>query len=119
MIITIDGPAGSGKSTAARNLARELGVAFLDTGATYRAATLHALNEGVDLQNPPALAEATREADIRLSPEPDGLRVMLNGWDVTGEIRSQRVTDNAHYLANSPQVREVLVQLQREVGRRL
>ncbi|HOF18987.1 MAG TPA: (d)CMP kinase, partial [Phycisphaerae bacterium] len=77
MIITIDGPAGSGKSTAARRLANELGLAYLDTGATYRAATLKALREGVELTDESALASLVRQADIRLTPLPDGVRVSL------------------------------------------
>ena len=117
MIVTIDGPAGSGKSTAARELARRLGVAYLDTGATYRAATLKALREGVDLSDDSALAAAVRDADIRLSPEPDGVRVWLDGREVTREIRSEEVSQASSALARSPQVREVLVELQRRIGR--
>ncbi len=119
MIITIDGPAGSGKSTAARNLARHLGVAFLDTGATYRAATLKALREQVDPEDEDALARLTRQADIHLEPGPDGLVVRLDGEDVSEPIRTPRVTDHAKYLARSPKVREVLVELQRRIGREL
>ncbi len=119
MIITIDGPAGSGKSTAARRLANELGLAYLDTGATYRAATLKALREGVELTDESALASLVRQADIRLTPLPDGVRVSLDGQDVSREIRSPEVSDNAHYLARSSRVREVLVELQRRLGREL
>jgi len=119
MIITIDGPAGSGKSTAARELAKALGVAFLDTGATYRAATLLALRRGTDLQDSAALAAMARRARIEIIPDDAGCRVMLDGQDVTAEVRSVAVTENAHYLADSPPVREVLVELQRRLGRRL
>ena len=119
MIITIDGPAGSGKSTAARNLAGHLGVAFLDTGATYRAATLKALREQIDLEDEEALARLTRSADIHLKPGEDGLVVRLDGEDVSEDIRTSRVTDHAKYLARSPKVREVLVELQRRIGREL
>ena len=116
MIITIDGPAGSGKSTVARRLARVLGIAHLDTGATYRAATLHALRGGVDLLADDALAEATAAADIRLEDAGDTQRAFLSGEDVSDEIRTSRVTDNVHYIANSPAVRDVLVALQRRIG---
>jgi cytidylate kinase len=119
MIITIDGPAGSGKSTAARNLAKALGVAFLDTGATYRAVTLKALRAGVDLADEAALAEIARNADIQLVPSGLQTRVLLDGEDVSREIRSERVSDSSHHLARSPAVREVLVALQRRIGRRL
>jgi len=116
MIITIDGPAGSGKSTVARELAKVLGVAHLDTGATYRAATLKALRAGVDMTDQDALAQIARQADIRLTPHAEGVTVTLDGRDVSGEIRSAEVSDNSHYLARSPAVRQVLVALQREIG---
>ncbi|MFP3938239.1 MAG: (d)CMP kinase [Phycisphaerae bacterium] len=119
MIITIDGPAGSGKSTAARNLARRLRAAYLDTGATYRAVALKALRDGLDLSDDSAIAAAAREADIHLSPEADGVRVWLDGEEVTREIRSEDVSSAASALAKSPQLREVLVELQRRIGREL
>ena len=119
MIITIDGPAGSGKSTAARNLAEALGIAYLDTGATYRAITLKALREGVDLADESALAEVARGMDLKLIPEADGLRVLLDGQDVSREIRSSEVSDNSHYAGRSPKVRAVLVNLQRRIGAEL
>lgn len=119
MIITIDGPAGSGKSTAARKLAEALGIAFLDTGATYRAATYRALREGVDTADEAALVASTRAADIDLQPGPEGMRVLLDGRDVSREIRSAQVTDSVHHVATSPAVRELLVRLQRRIGARL
>ena len=75
MIVTIDGPAGSGKSTAARELASALAIAYLDSGATYRAVTLKALREGLDLTDEAALARLANEADVHLIPRPDGVRV--------------------------------------------
>ncbi len=119
MMVTIDGPAGSGKSTAARGLARELGVAYLDTGATYRAVTLAALTAGVDLTDETALAELAAGLDVRLDPQPDRLRVILNGRDVSDEIRAAEVTDNSHYVARAATVRSVLVDLQRRIARQL
>jgi cytidylate kinase len=119
MIITIDGPAGSGKSTAARELAKALGIAYLDTGATYRAVTYKALRDGVHLQDEDALAALAGATDLKLFPQPDGVRVLLDGQDVSREIRSAEVTDNAHYAARSPRVRAVLVELQRRMGRQL
>jgi len=120
MVITIDGPAGSGKSTAARGLAEALGIAFLDTGATYRAVTLKALRAGVDLDDEAALAATARAADIRLERDDAGrLRVVLDGSDVTADIRSEEVSAAASRIAAAPAVRGVLVDLQRRIGRQL
>jgi cytidylate kinase len=119
MIITIDGPAGSGKSTAARELAKTLGIAYLDTGATYRAVTYQALREGADLQDEDALAKLAANLDLTLIPHPQGVCALINGLDVSHEIRSVEVTDNAHYAARSGKVRTVLVELQQRLGRQL
>jgi len=116
MIVTIDGPAGSGKSTAARELARVLGIAYLDTGATYRATTLQALRKKVDLEDPAVLAALAERMNLKLIPADGALRVELDGQDVSEAIRSGDVTDNAHYIARAPQVRRVLVALQRSIG---
>lgn len=119
MIVTIDGPAGAGKSTAARKLAEKLGIAYLDTGATYRAATLKAMGSGIDLSDPSSLLRAVREMGLEMRSGPDGVRVLLDGRDVTDGIRTRAVTDNSHYVASSPATREVLVDLQRRLGRQL
>ncbi len=119
MIITIDGPAGSGKSTAARKLAQALGIAYLDTGATYRAVTLAALRAGIDLADEPALAAVARKLKLRLTPHAAGLIVVLDGQDVSREIRSAEVSDKSRHAAASPLVREVLVELQRSLGAEL
>jgi len=119
MIITIDGPAGSGKSTAARQLAKALGVAYLDTGATYRAVTLAALRSRVDLADEDALVALAHRLDVRFGPGDDRPAVIVNGEDVSGEIRSAVVTDNAHYVARAPGVRDVLVAMQRRIGLQL
>ncbi len=119
MIITIDGPAGSGKSTGARKLASALGIAYLDTGATYRAVTLAALGRGVDMEDATTLARLAAGVKIELIPNADGVCVLMDGEDVTTEIRSPEVSDNIHYIAGCPEVREVLVELQRSIGRQL
>lgn len=119
MIITIDGPAGSGKSTAARNLAAALGIAYLDTGATYRAVTLAALRGGVDMEDAAALARLAGGLKIELIPNTGGVCVLMDGEDVTGDIRSPEVSDNIHYVAGCSEVRDVLVELQRSIGRHL
>jgi len=116
MIITIDGPAGSGKSTAARELARALGVAFLDTGATYRAVTLAALRRKLDMTDEHALARLAATIDLALTPTADGTRVMLDGDDISSEIRTSQVSEQSYYVARSGVVRAVLVQLQRRIG---
>jgi len=119
MIITIDGPAGAGKSTAARKLAQKLRIAYLDTGATYRAVTLKALRNGVDLTDQDALTAIARQIDLRLAPNPNGTRVIMDGRDVTEEIRSVEVTENARHVAGAAAARQVLAELQRRLGRQL
>lgn len=119
MIITIDGPAGSGKSTAAKELAKALHIAHLDTGATYRAVTLKALREKVDFSDQAALVDVTRRADIRLEASPTGLRVFLDGREATAEIRRPEVTEHASRIASCGPVRQVLVELQRKIGAQL
>lgn len=119
MIITIDGPAGSGKSTAARKLAAHLQVAYLDTGAMYRAVALKCLREGVPLDDAQAVAAAARGADIRLDCGPSHTRVLLDGHDVTEAIRSMETNQATPYVSRIPEVREVLVEQQRRIGREL
>src|SRR5512146_2542574 len=102
MIVAIDGPAGAGKSSAARALARRLGFRFLDTGAMYRAVALAALRRGHDWTKPEALAELARGLSIAV----DERRVLVDGEDVTDAIRTSEVTAATHYAANTPAVRE-------------
>jgi len=116
MIVTIDGPAGSGKSTAARELARRLGAAYLDTGAMYRAVALRALRQGADLDDAEAMTRQAGEACLRLEASADATRVMLDGEDVSTEIRSMRVTQATPYVARVPDVRDALIAKQRQIG---
>ena len=112
MIVTIDGPAGSGKSTAARLLAQRLGFQFLDTGAMYRAVALECLALGIDLSDEAGVAEVARRLNIlALGPS-----VRSNGRDVTAAIRAPEVSGAASRVAANPAVREAMVRLQREAA---
>jgi CMP/dCMP kinase len=112
MIITIDGPAGSGKSSAARALAKRLDFEFLDTGAMYRSVALAALRAEVDLADPAATAQLL--ADLHLEMPDD--KVLLNGEDVSAAIRTQEVTAATGKAADNPLVRQRLAQMQRTIA---
>ena len=116
LIITIDGPAGSGKSTVAAALARTLGITYLDTGAMYRAVTLCALQQDIDLDDPLALEDLTRNCPIQLTPLPQGTGVSFNGRDITAAIRANEVTAASHKIAAVPALRELLVTQQRQIA---
>lgn len=115
--VAIDGPMGAGKGTVARLVARRLGYRYVDTGAMYRAVAWKALREGVDLDDPEAVASVARRARVRLEPEGDGLRVWCDGEDVTEAIRSVEVSAAVGRVAANPAVRAVLTERQRELAR--
>ncbi len=112
MIIAIDGPGGSGKSTVARSVARRLGFTYIDSGAMYRAVALWALRLGMDLDDLHRLEQLAKEARIELP----GDRVLLNGEDVTAEIRAPKVSDAASRVAAQPGVRRAMREEQRRIG---
>ncbi|MEY8436420.1 (d)CMP kinase [Atopobiaceae bacterium 24-176] len=119
MIVVIDGPAGSGKSTVARALARREGFTYLDTGAMYRAVTLAALERGVDVQDAEALGELARSVSVAFGPAPApgaAPTVLLDGRDVTSAIRTAEVDSHVSAVSGVPAVREAMVAQQRAVG---
>ncbi len=113
-VITIDGPAASGKSTAARLLAEKLGASFLDTGAMYRAVTLAAMQAEVDMTDQDKLLGVMETNEFQFSFKENKMVVCINGIDVTGQIRQPQITANARHIASSPKAREKLVQMQRQ-----
>jgi len=116
-IIAIDGPSGAGKSTLGRRLARELGLLYIDTGAMYRAVALAATAAGADLSDAEAVAEVARRVSISLEGDPDSLRVILDGRDVSAEIRGEGAGSAASVVSTIPEVRREMVRRQREMGR--
>ena len=112
MVIAIDGPAGSGKTTIAKLLAKKLDLAYLDTGATYRALTLSALEENLDLADEQSLVSLAKNLDLRIK---DG-NIYLNKRNVSEEIRTPRIDKNISLIVSHPKVREVMVKLQREMS---
>jgi cytidylate kinase len=118
MIIAIDGPSGAGKSTLGKMLAKKLGLLYLDTGAMYRAAALAALQQGVSLDDKDKIAEIAERSGIDLIGEPDNLTVMLNGVDVSTEIRTLEVAQAASVVSTISEVRRIMVRHQREIGGR-
>jgi cytidylate kinase len=121
-VIAIDGPAASGKSTAGYMLARELGFLYLDTGSMYRAATLAALIAGIDPDDEDAVSALSRDLDLQIKPASgaaDGRQytVLLDGDDVTWELRSPDVDAHVSVVSSFPRVREEMVRRQREIAR--
>lgn len=113
MVITIDGPAGSGKSTVARLVAERIGADFLDTGAMYRAVVLAAMQAGVDLQDEGKLLEVLDNTEFKFLVKDGKIQVLINGNDFTQGIRDPHVTANVRYAAGAAKVRGRLVEMQR------
>ena len=117
MIVAIDGPAATGKSTSAKKVSQELGFTHLDTGAMYRCVTLSVLRNQITLDNENALSQLLNELDIRLEKLDDELVVYLNGEDVSDEIRKAEVTSYVSTVSALSQVRNALVRIQRNIAK--
>lgn len=112
-VVAIDGPAGSGKSTVARNVARRLGYTFLDTGALYRAVALLAQRRNVSWENGEQLGEMLSQVELSIEPAETGCAVFADGDDVSEELRSEEISRGASKVSRHPQVRQALLELQR------
>ncbi|TDO52120.1 cytidylate kinase [Kribbella sp. VKM Ac-2571] len=115
MIIAVDGPSGSGKSSTARGVATRLGLRYLDTGATYRAVTWSAVDRGLDLDDTAAVAQRARELELEISTDPGHQFVIADGTDVTAAIREPRISAVVSKIATNLDVRKELIRRQREI----
>lgn len=118
MIIAIDGPSGSGKSTLGRMLARALKLLYIDTGSMYRAVALGTIEAGVDPNDKDAVTALAERIEIDLKGDPDSLSVLLNGRDVTDQIRTESVTEMSSIVSTIPGVRRAMVERQRAISKR-
>ncbi|MEE8190818.1 MAG: (d)CMP kinase [Candidatus Scalindua sediminis] len=113
MIIAIDGPAGSGKSTVSKKLAERLGFKYLDSGAMYRAFTWKVINAGVDFNDKEGLCRLLNKTSIKIEYSKDGSKIFVDDINVTNEIRHPSITGNVHHVSNLEFVRKKMVELQR------
>lgn len=115
-IIAIDGPAGSGKSTTARLVAKRLGFLYLDTGAMYRAVALKVLEKGVDPRSEKEVSTLAQSSSVEIEQGDCANKIILDGRDVTGKIREPVVDENVSFVSEHKMVRETLVNLQKKIG---
>ncbi len=118
MIVAIDGPSGSGKSTLGRMLARALKLLYIDTGSMYRAVALATIQAQVDPGDKEAVTALANRIEIDLEGDPDSLSVLLNGRDVTDQIRTESVTEMSSVVSTIPGVRRAMVERQRTISKR-
>jgi cytidylate kinase len=118
MIIAIDGPSGSGKSTLGRMLARALKLLYIDTGSMYRAVALAVIEAGVDPNDVEAVTALANRIEIDLEGDPDSLSVLLNGRDITDQVRTESVTEMSSVVSTIPGVRRAMVERQRAISKR-
>lgn len=118
MIIAIDGPSGSGKSTLGRLLARALNLLYIDTGSMYRAVALAVIEARIDPADAAAVTALANQIEIDLKGDPDSLSVLVDGQEVTEQIRSESVTEMASIVSTIPGVRRAMVERQRAIGKR-
>ncbi len=116
LVIAVDGPVGAGKSTAARRLAEALGYVYIDSGAMYRAMGWKAVRSGVDIRDHPRVVALADRTDIRVVPGAAGPRVLVDGQDVTAELRTPIMDEASSVVSTYPEVRARLVALQRSVA---
>lgn len=116
LLLAVDGPSGTGKSTTCRILAKRLDAKYIDTGAMYRVATLAVLRAGVDPADTARVIEVTADLPLAVNDDPDSVEVLLNGEDVSAEIRGPEVTRQVSAVSAVPEVRENLVALQRRLA---
>ena len=116
--IAIDGPAGAGKSTIARLVAREKGYIYVDTGAMYRGLAVHFLKKGIDPEDADGIAAACEDADVSIGYEEGSQQIYLNGENITSLLRTEEVGNMASRSSSVPRVREKLLSLQRDLARR-
>lgn len=114
--IAIDGPAGAGKSTIARRVARELSFIYVDTGALYRALAVYLVDRAVSPEDPEKVAEAVKEAEVSIAYEGEEQQVFVNGENVTGRLRTEAAGNMASAIAAQAAVRAALLELQRELA---
>ena len=115
VVVAMDGPSGSGKSSTARGVASRLGLRYLDTGAQFRAVTVWMLDHGIDLDDPAAIADRAGEPVLESGTDPTAATITVDGDEVSVRIRSQEVTDHVSAVASVPEVRRRLLELQRAI----
>ncbi len=118
MVIAIDGPAGSGKSTVAKIVAEKLRFRYIDTGSMYRAVAWKSLLKNVDLSNKEMVAEIAHNVEIDLVPEEGGQSVLVDGENATNQLKQEKISRAAAVVAAQPMIREIMTKKQRELGNR-